>query len=203
MKMPLRSALLVTATVAVFSSASVADSAAIVAELKNCARIVANDVRIACYETLGKQVIQGETTMQTNPKPEPGDGTTSAETVSVGTAATKATSTAAAPETTTASAIVAPGEQPRMTDSMGGYKFEEKPSDHPDNDIHTRVVRCQQNINKEWYFEFENGQVWKQVDRNRRHFKACDFAVVVSEDGFGYVMRVEGKDWKIRISRRK
>lgn len=188
MKMSLRSAILVTATAAVFSSASVADSVAIVAELKSCARIVANDNRVACYEALGKQVIQDEAPMQANSKLVPGGSAT-------------ATETAIVTEATTAT--LAPSEQPSMTDSMGGYKFADKPSDHPDNDIHTRVVRCQQNIDKDWYFEFENGQVWKQVDRTRRHFNVCDFAVVVSEDGLGYKMRVEGKDWRIRISRRK
>ena len=86
---------------------------------------------------------------------------------------------------------------------MGGYQYAEKPSDHPDNDINTRVVQCQQDRDGAWYFKFDNGQVWKQVDGTSRRFKDCDFPVVVSKDGFGYKMQVEGEGAKIRISRRK
>lgn len=194
MKITFRSTFVIVAGIAVFSPASVADSDAIVGELKGCARIVASDTRAACYEALGKRVVQGETTTQATPKPVAKASTASTETVGAGTAtAAKGAATA----------TVAPSEKPSMTDNMGGYKFEEKPSDHPDNDIHTRVIQCQQNIDKEWYFKFENGQIWKQVDTSRRHFKSCDFPVVVSEDGFGYKMKIEGKDWRIRISRRK
>ena len=205
MKKLLGYALLIAATSTVFSSASAADSNAIVDELKNCARIAGSDVRIACYEALGRQVIQGETSTQANPNPAPSASTTSA--VAVGTATAAA---ATAPETATATAApevatatVAPSEEPSMNDSMGGYKFEKKPSDHPDNDINTRIVQCQQDLDKAWYFKFENGQVWKQVDGKIRRFKNCDFAVVVSKDGLGYKMQVEGDGAKVRISRRK
>jgi hypothetical protein len=212
----LRYAFFIAATSPVFSPASLADSNAIVDELKNCARIAASDVRIACYEALGRQVIQDETSAQANPSPATSASTISAVAVGTATAATApetATTTAAtAPETATitavavpetATATVAPSEQPSMNDSMGGYKFEEKPLDHPDNDINTRIVQCQQDLDKAWYFKFENGQVWKQVDGKTRRFTSCDFPVVVSKDGFGYKMQIEGKGAKIRISRRK
>jgi hypothetical protein len=205
MKKHLSYALLIAATSTVFSPASAADSNAIVDELKNCARIAGSDVRIACYEALGRQVIQGETSTQANPNPAPSANASTTSAVAVGTA-----TAATAPETATATAApevatatVAPSEEPSMNDSMGGYKYEKKPLDHPDNDISTRIVQCQQNLDKAWYFKFENGQVWKQVDGKTRHFKNCDFAVVVSKDGLGYKMQVEGEGAKIRISRRK
>lgn len=196
MKMSLRSAFIIAATAAVFSPASVADSAAIVGELKSCARIVASDARISCYESLGKRVIRDETSTLNSPNPVP-DPAPKASTTAT------ATALGAGTVSETASAPVVPREQPSMNDTMGGYQYAEKPSDHPDNDINTRVILCQQDRYKVWYFKFENGQVWKQVDRTTRQFKDCDFPAVVSKDGFGYKMQVEGKGAKIRISRRK
>ena len=90
--------------------------------------------------------------------------------------------------------------------SMGGYKFEEKPSDHPDNTDNTvfaRVTLCQQDRDKVWFFKFDNGQVWKQVDRTRLSFQDCDFPVAILKDGFGYKMQIEGSEKQIRISRKK
>ena len=194
MKKFLRYTLFIAVTAPVFSPASVADSNAIVDELKNCARIAASDTRIACYEALGRQVIESETLTQAGPKPTPMASTTSA--VAVGTVAPTV-------ETAPATASAAPIAQPSMNDEMGGYQYAEKASDHPDNDINTRVVQCQQDRDKAWYFKFDNGQVWKQVDGTSRRFKDCDFPVVVSKDGFGYRMQVEGEGAKIRISRRK
>jgi hypothetical protein len=178
-----------------------ADSDTIVGELKNCARIAESDTRIACYEALGRQVIQGETLTQADPKPTPEASATSV--VAVGTASSAAGTTPETAATSVSPTAAAPSEQPAMTDTMGGSKFEKKASDHPDNDINTRIVQCQQDSGKAWYFKFENGQVWKQVDGKIRRFKNCDFAVVVSKDGLGYRMQVEGEGAKIRISRRK
>ncbi len=193
MKMPLRSAFVIAAITAVFSPASAADSAAIVGELKSCARIDARDARVACYEVLGKRAIQDETSTVIMPSTVRQANTTPNAAVGSGTVSAAAT----------ASTPAAPSAQPTMTDSMGGYQYAEKSSDHPDNDIYTRVIQCQQDMDKVWFFKFENGQVWKQVDRAARHFNDCDFPVVLSKDGFGYKMQIEGKGSKIRISRRK
>ena len=223
MKMPLRSAFFTAATIAVFSPSSVADSAAIVDELKTCARIVESDARVSCYETLGRRLIEDETSTLASSKPVPQVSPTAVSKASptpvpnAGPTPVPKASPAPVPKASTASAApviagavsettpaaVTPSEQPSMNDSMGGYQYAEKLSDNPDNNIHTRVTRCQQDGSKAWYFKFENGQVWKQVDRTTRRFKECDFPVVVSKDGFGYKMQVEGKGAKIRISRRK
>ena len=87
---------------------------------------------------------------------------------------------------------------------MGGYKFKDPEEDPDEMAMVTRVVECQKERGSgSWYFRFENGQVWKQVDRRTLNFQGCDFAVKVVSDGFGYVMRIEDRKGKIRVSRKK
>jgi len=183
---------LITVVAAICAGTAVATPEDIVAELKSCARMSESNARTSCYEALGKRVIEDKSSPATTAEtvPSPAESPEPA----AGVAATATASSAVAP---------APASQPQMEDNMGGYKYAEKASDHPDNDIHTRVVQCQQDRDKVWFFKFENGQVWKQVDRSRLNFKDCDFPVVVSKDGFGYKLQVEGEGRKIRISRRK
>ncbi|MBE9537877.1 MAG: hypothetical protein IMF06_02285, partial [Proteobacteria bacterium] len=115
----------------------------VVEELKTCARIVERDARINCYESLGKRVL-GE---------EPGAPAASAPPQTA-----PAATAAAAPVSAVATSTEAPASKAEMDEYMGGYKFEEKPSDHPDNTIYARVILCQQDRDKAWFFKFENGQ---------------------------------------------
>ncbi len=166
-----------------FSSATAAD---VVEDLKICARMAEWDSRVACYESLGKEVLGEEAVAQ---------GATVAQPV------TQSASNVSIPAAAAAAAV--PAGKPQMNDHMGGYKFEEKPSDHPDNAVYSRVILCQRDSNKTWYFKFENGQVWKQVDGATLNFQGCDFPVTILKDSFGYKMQIEGSKRKIRISRRK
>ncbi len=159
-------------------------------ELKFCARMEMRDSRVNCYEDLGKRMLASDV------KSLPSGSALSASDAKAEIAAGAAVAEASLPAVETS-------EPKQMKEDMGGYQFEGKPSDHPDNDIQARVVLCQQDRDKAWYFKFENGQVWKQVDRRTLHFKECDFPAVVSRDGFGYKLQVKGEGVKIRISRRK
>jgi len=173
----------------VFAPVASADSSGVVTELKTCARIVERDARVDCYEALGRRVLEGEGSEQVSVVAEQ-----VAEPVKPADAVVTATVAASA---------AAPSGNVEMDDHMGGYKFEEKPSDHPDNAIHAKVTLCQQDRDKVWFFKFENGQVWKQVDRVRLNFQGCDFPVTILKDGFGYKMQIEGSERQIRISRQK
>ena len=88
-----------------------------------------------------------------------------------------------------------------LPDSIGGSDFAEKAG----AEVATsrgRVTRCKKTLDKtQWFYFFEDGQVWKQVDRRKRRYKECDFYVNISEDAFGYQMSIEGKDGNIRIKR--
>jgi len=173
----------------VYAPLSSAAASNVVEDLKSCARMVERDARVECYESLGKQVLGNEATAQ---------GATVAEPV-----AQPASSAPAATAAAVSSVAEVPADKPEMDDHIGGYKFEEKPSDHPDNAIQARVVLCQQDRDKAWFFKFENGQVWKQVDRTTLNFQGCDFPVTILKDGFGYKMKIEGSERQIRISRQK
>jgi hypothetical protein len=172
----------------VFAPLASANSTEVIEALKACARTVQQEARIECYEALGKRVLaSGEATP---------DVAAAAPVEQSGAAQKGAVEAAAA-----TAAVSAPKAE--VEEHMGGYQYEEKPSDHPDNAVHARVTVCQQDKAKIWYFKFENGQVWKQVDRNRLNFQGCDFAVTILKDGFGYKMQIDGSDRQVRISRRK
>jgi len=177
----------------IVAPALAADSGETVEALTACARMEERDARVDCYETLGQRVL-ADTALgqQTSPA-----FTTPGASVDPAVGVATAVAVSAEPVIETAPA------EPKMEKDMGGYQFEEKAPDHPDNDIHTRVVLCQKNADKVWFFKFENGQVWKQVDRRILNFQACDFPVILSRDGFGYKLEIEGQVGKIRISRRK
>ncbi len=182
---------LLVVTTAAFAPVASANSTDVIEALKTCARTVQQEARIECYEALGKRVLaSAEAT------PDVADVAETAPVVQPGAAQEGAVEAAVA-----TAAVSAPKAD--MDEHMGGYEYQEKPSDHPDNAVHARVTLCQQDRGKVWYFKFENGQVWKQVDRTRLNFQGCDFAVTILKDGFGYKMQIEGSERQIRISRRK
>ena len=87
-------------------------------------------------------------------------------------------------------------------ETFGGYQFKDPDKDPDEEAMTSRVVQCQRDRSSgSWYFRLENDQVWKQVDRRTLQFRDCDFPVKVVADGFGYVMLIEGRDGRIRVSR--
>lgn len=64
------------------------------------------------------------------------------------------------------------------------------------------VVSCKASQNKKWFYFFENGQIWKQVDNRQIRHKECKFPATIRKDSFGYMM-LFGNDQKVRISRKK
>ena len=164
----------------VASMAVRAEPESLLDELRDCARTIATDARIACYEALGQKALQAGTT----------EGT-------------QASSSGKSADASPAPAVVAGGAQSSPDDTIGGYKFEDKPTEVDADALASRVVDCQRSFEGIWYFRLENGQVWKQVDRQTLNFQACDFPATVTKDGLGYVLKIEGRKGKIRISRRK
>ncbi len=90
----------------------------------------------------------------------------------------------------------------KLPDALGGDSFAEKAGEAAASD-RGRVVSCKKASDEKWFYYFDNGQVWKQVDGRRRRHKACDFYVTISRDGFGYKMRIDGSNVKIRVNRRR
>ena len=94
-------------------------------------------------------------------------------------------------------------ELEQLPEDIGGGKFETGPRQEELN--RGLVVSCKKSLDKKWFFIFDNGQVWKQVnaDNRRYNYKGCNFYVTVKKDGFGYKMQIDGKGREIRIKRHK
>jgi len=65
------------------------------------------------------------------------------------------------------------------------------------------VIDCRQDALQDYYFFFDNGQVWKQKSDSRVKYEDCNFEVTISKDLFGYKMQQVGERRRIRISRVK
>lgn len=102
------------------------------------------------------------------------------------------------PETAGAPAPVAES----LPADLGGRVFANKDGEDP-VEGRGRVTQCTLAVDKKWFYHFENGQVWKQVDSRRRRHSDCDFMVTIIKDGFGYKMQIDGEKSKIRINRRR
>lgn len=89
-----------------------------------------------------------------------------------------------------------------LPSSAGGANFEEAAGKTREN-YSAQVVKCTQASNGRWFYYFDNKQIWKQVDSRKRRHKQCDFKVTVSKDGFGYYMRIDESNSKIRIRRQR
>lgn len=65
------------------------------------------------------------------------------------------------------------------------------------------VIGCRTDARGDTYFEFDNGQVWKEKTDSRVGFEDCNFDVTITKDFFGYKMQIVGEKRRIRISRHK
>lgn len=204
-------ALLLLLTCSAGSSLVAAEAESVVEALKSCARTANPEARFKCYDRLGQQVLSSETqSAVVSDVAEPA----AAAVVPTG-APVAATQAPAAPATATtavapeAAAKAVESSSVDASDTIGGYQFEPKLSAEEEAEkqveegLRTRVVKCQKNREGIWYFKLENGQVWKQTDRQSLFFRDCDFGAVVANDGLGYVLRIDGRKGKIRIKRRQ
>jgi len=159
-----------------------ADSAtATVEKLKQCAKTPETEARINCYEDLGKSVLTSDS--------QAADAQAHAE---------SSQSPGAEKETENSDDTADNG----LPDSLGGGKFADR-AGYKAEEYRGRVTSCKQASDRKWFYIFENGQVWKQVDRRKRRHKDCNFDVSVIKDSFGYTMKIDGQDSSIRIDRRR
>lgn len=66
-----------------------------------------------------------------------------------------------------------------------------------------QITSCQEGQRGGWYFIFDNGQIWKEVNNRNLRFKECDFQATIWKDVFGYKMQIEGEDRTIRVRRHR
>ena len=65
------------------------------------------------------------------------------------------------------------------------------------------ITSCKKGHYGDWYFIFDNGQVWKEVNKRNRRFKECNFNATITNDGFGYKMHIHGVEKYLRVRRHR
>jgi len=145
--------------------------------LARCAAIAEDDARLTCFDALGALLV----------------GEQDAEQV------VAPAVVAAAPAVVAA----APAGPAPLTDAVGKERIEQPKADEREK-YSARVVSCQESVQSgQYYFRFENGQVWKQSNYRRLGFRDCEFDIEISKDSFGYQMYIPSKDRSFRIARVK
>jgi len=180
---------------------SVADDS-LAAGLENCAAIADDTDRLVCFDALASNkaappaipAVAEVATTQTTPVAPAAPPTAAAE-------LPQAVPDAAAAELPQAVPDVAPAEVVPLSDDVG--KSSVKRAEAPKSQKYsTRVTRCVENKQSgQYYFYFDNGQVWKQSKYRRLRWKECEFDVIVTKGIWGYEMYIPEKDRTIRISR--
>jgi len=160
-----------TLLIMVSTSSVVAQSADTIEELKACSKMTDREVRLACFDNLSERVLRGESA---DKKPTREELTQSG-----------------AVSTATATNI-----QP-LPDDLGKLKTTETKN----TEYSGMVTSCKEGQLGDWYFFFDNGQVWKEVDGRRLYFKECNFDVTITKGLFGYKMKIDSIDKTIPVKR--
>ena len=150
-------------------------------ELERCAQLQNSEVRLACYDALAE--ISAAQPQQ---------------------ALADSVSAATAPRTSSENvqAVPEPATPPESDRSLAQRVFGMLPGGGEVSEIESRVVGEVNGLSVGKRFELENGQVWRQVDRTDRNYRATNPKVTIKE-GFmnSYRMRFEGLNARIRVRR--
>lgn len=65
------------------------------------------------------------------------------------------------------------------------------------------ITSCKKGYYGNWFFFFDNGQVWKEVNNRNLRFKECNFIATITKDAFGYKMQIDGREKAIRVKRNR
>jgi hypothetical protein len=179
-------ALILTTLIApqVFANAA-SDSA-----LRKCAGIADDESRLVCFDALASVLVSADNpvTREDAPATVPAPAPVPAPDI-----------TAAAP----ASVVVAAGVAVALTDEVGKERVIDL--SEIDNPTFTaKMTSCPESVQSgQYYFTFENGQVWKQSNYRKMNLGDCDYDVEITKISMGYQMYIPSKDRRVRISRVK
>jgi nucleoid-associated protein YgaU len=189
------------------------DDGELLQQLRACRAIADDALRLVCYDMLGKvqsQVSAPAAAVDSPPAPaaqEPvadppvPDSPAPIEDPPVAaSAATTVSAAAASPPEPVAAAVATQGpEYAPLTDDIGAWNI--RTANNAKRPIRATVTRCFRNARDDYFFHFENGQIWKYKGNRRLRYKECSFDVTITRDGFGYKMQPIGEDRTLRISR--
>jgi hypothetical protein len=158
--------------------------------LNKCATIAEDSARLSCYDALAEVLVA--------------DSAGAAEESIVGDdASERATDTSGAMESAAATAVAGSAAVVGLTDDVGKERIE-SPNSEDLPVISGTVVECRKSAQSgQYYFTFDNGQVWKQSNYRSASFRNCDFEVEITKNAFGYEMFIPSKDRTLRIARVK
>ena len=163
-------------------------------ELQKCRELEDPAQRMACYDGIGEAAattpaVAAPVEAVSQPAAEP---TPAAAIEEVPQAVPKA------PTAEIPAAAASEKEYRELTDDVGLPK-----SDDNLQTIRATVVRCGEANNRRFYFYFDNGQVWKYLGRKKLRFLDCDNQASLVEDGWGFVLKLDGDDREMRVQRVK
>lgn len=177
-----RVSLLVILAFLLLSVAEANDYSALRNEMRRCISLANDDARLACFDQLANDVSQTRESPVETIDPESSDTTIPA--------------LVSEPANGQVADVVP------LTDAVGKENVRRDDS-IVNPEYAATVTRCERNPRGRYYFYFANGQVWKQTNSRRLHFRDCNFEVTVSRDIFGYKMSIAGQRKRIRISKIK
>jgi len=182
----------------------------LVEELKTCARTADRDIRSVCYENLGKRAL-AETVVLESPVIATLDESpvvaTPVVVIPVVESPVVESPVVESPDVEKLPAVVespppvkevqvatiTSSNEPVVNDD---WRFKEQQTS-------LTITSCRQAYDNKWFFFFDNGQVWKQIDTSRRRFGDCNFTAILIKDGLGHKLQIEGDKRKFRITRKR
>lgn len=88
-----------------------------------------------------------------------------------------------------------------LTDDVGKERVEPKSADEQPR-FTANVTACTKSAQSgQYYFTFENGQVWKQSNYRSLSFRSCAFDVEIAKSALGYEMYIPSKERTVRVAR--
>ena len=156
-------------------------------ELERCAQLQNAEVRLACYDALAEiSAAQPQQAVSASEAPAPSGRSSAPPRAASGNGQT----------------VSEPAQQPESDRSLAQRVFGMLPGGGEVSEIESRVVGEVDGLSMGKRFELENGQVWRQVDRTDRNYRATNPKVTIKE-GFmnSYRMRFEGLNARIRVRR--
>ena len=168
-------------------------------ELQRCAQLQNTEVRLACYDALA-DVSASSPPQVSSASAVDGSASSPPQTSPASPAPVPA-------HTPSAEARSAAGQAPEHESgqSLADRLFGMLPGrDEGNNPLESSVVGEVRNPRQGTRFTLENGQVWQQVERTRRNYRATNPRVEIKE-GFmnSYRMSLEGLNGRIRVRRVK
>ncbi len=182
------------------------------AGIRHCATIAADEDRLRCFDALAAGMTPAPPAATAAPPaaqaPAPTEPPATPETAAATTPSSPPAEQTTAPEPVAAAPVAAaPAATPEyepISDDIGSERIQSdrERAETERQKYAARVTRCDEHERSgQYYFFFENGQVWKQANYQRLYWRDCEFDVTISKGKLGYDMHVPEKDRTVRVAR--